>query len=180
MPPPDISLLTPREQLRADLRDRLVECMQVVSGGPWDGRRVVAEEDVENILTGQLDPPSGHGAEVRTPARVVVAADCPKCRLPATISLEISSELRVDAASSTLRLKGKSKEATHVCGQTVMDLADGQEAAWDIGEITGAVADAYEAKGHTVTRDEDGNPTIHIDQDSLKDEDADTEEKGDS
>lgn len=166
----DTTLLTPREKLRADIREGLTSVVQVVTGGPWDGRKVVAEEDIEAVLTGPLDPPSGHGAEVRTPGRIVVTADCPKCHLPATIALDVTSELRVDAASSTLRLKGKSKEATHACGQTVMFDGEAQEGAWDLSDITNAVADAYEEKGHKVTRDEDGNPTIEIDQDSLTNE----------
>ena len=176
MQPPEMTLLTPREELRSELRDRLTECMQIVSGGPWDGRKVVTEEDIEAVLTAPLDPPTVHGAEVRTPARVVVAADCPKCNLPALIKVDVTSELRVDASSSTLRVKGKSKEATHVCGQTVFGGVDGQEGAWDLGDITGAVADAYRAQGHEVTVDEDGNPTIHIDQDTIKSDDEDEDD----
>lgn len=131
------AVLTPRESVRAHLRDRCKEVLQVVSGGPWDGRHVIAEEDLDAILAEPLPPADDHGADVRTPAEAIVTADCPKCGLPATIRLAIDSELRVNADGSTLRLKGKSKEATHLCGQTAVWESDGQTGTFEIDDIVG-------------------------------------------
>lgn len=129
--------LTPREQLRADLRSELQTAEETVESGPMEGRVIVASDEIERIFSLPLTPYSDHAAEVVTPARVVVAAACPKCGQVAEITLQIGAELRVDATGSTLRLQGKSKAASHVCGQTSLAFGDGQTEAFDIEDIVG-------------------------------------------
>ena len=133
--------LTAREQLLRDIRAELKEATEDVKGGTWDGRQVIPAEEAERILALPLAPASEHAAEVITPARIVAAATCPKCNLPAEISLQLGTELRVDSTGSTVRLVGKSKPASHVCGQTVIPFANGQAEAFEIGDIIGDADD---------------------------------------
>lgn len=109
---------TPTEALHRSLQERLEAAFQTVEGGPWDGIEVITSKDLQDVFEEPLPPASGHGAEVMTPARVVVDAYCPRCSLPSTIALIIEPELRVDHSGATLRLVGRSKPVGHLCGQT--------------------------------------------------------------
>lgn len=127
-------LRTPRESLREQLRDDLRTMTEVVRGGPWDGRAVVPVESMEEVLGRPLPPVSENGAEVRTPARVVAYAHCPECGEPSAIGLTVTAELLVDDDGATVRLKGKSKGVSHVCGQKNLGLG---EPAFEIGDVLG-------------------------------------------
>jgi hypothetical protein len=121
---------TPTEALHRHLLEQLKAKSQTVEGGPWDGISVITNADLEAVFGEDLPPATGHGAEVMTPARVVVDAYCPRCHQPSTIALLITTELRVDSSGATLRLIGKSKPASHLCGQSALGLngrEDGQE-----------------------------------------------------
>lgn len=115
---------TSRELLRADYREWLKLKAQEIASGPLEGKRVVLWEDVEWVLGRPFPPASEHGAEVTTPARVVVYATCPSCNLTAPVAIEITPELRVDSQSGHLHVKAKAKPASHACGQLVADLRD--------------------------------------------------------
>lgn len=136
-----VDLITPRESALRAVRDRLEERKVVIIGGTLDGQVVVNLADVDEAFAEPLPAPTDHSAEVRTPSRVVVSAECPKCGLPATIALDVQAELRVDTSGSTLRLKGKSKEATHTCGQTVLFDPSRQE-SFDLTDIIGLADEA--------------------------------------
>ncbi len=137
--------VTPREAVRADLRDRFreltdgfVQRVDVTAstseespadGEPlWQNVPVVTVKDLEAAIRATFDvklpPPSERTAEVATPATVFVAADCPRCHLPARIPLTISVELHQDDTGETLHLKGKSKPAIHTCGQMALPQRD--------------------------------------------------------
>lgn len=133
---PVVDLLTPREGVLRTIRERLDAAMETVKGGTRDGESVVTKDQVAEVLADPLPPASDHGAEAVTPARIVVSAECPKCGLPATIALLVSSELRVDSQGSTLRLKGKSKETSHTCGQTTL-FDTSQQQSFDLSDIIG-------------------------------------------
>lgn len=72
---------------------------------------------VNDVFEVPLPPPSEHYAEVSTPAKVIVAAECPKCGIAQPIEVGLSPELLVDPDGSELRIKSKTKGRTHVCGQ---------------------------------------------------------------
>jgi hypothetical protein len=130
---------TPREALRDLIRDRLDEKLQDVEGGPWDGVRVITHKDLDAVFA-ELELPdvSDHSAEVATPARIVVAAYCPKCQLPTDAAVRLTTTLTVDATGSEVKVKSKTAAVPHACGQTVLSVAaDGQQAAFEIGDIVG-------------------------------------------
>lgn len=130
------TMLSPRHALRAHYRDALGAATQKVHGGPWDGREVVPVEDIEQVLGAPLPPTSDHGAELRTAGIVTVSAECPQCSQVALIALRVATELRVEDDGSTLRLKGKSKAASHTCGQTTLDGVPGQD-SFELEDIVG-------------------------------------------
>lgn len=135
--PPEVKV-APREALRRKYRDELDSLAQDVPGGKLDGVRVVRLDDVEKVLTAPLPPLSLHGAEVTTPGRVDVTAICPQCDEKAEIAVAISTELRVEDDGATLRVKGKSKAASHVCGQESLPFGTvkGQE-SFELEDIVG-------------------------------------------
>lgn len=130
--------LTPSEQTRLVLHERMKKAVQRVDGGPWDGTPVVTEKDLDLAFGQTLPPPSERGAEVSTPARVIVSAVCPNCHVSQQIALLISPKLEIDDERKTLRLVAKAKAIGHVCGQQTLPL-DGaaQTEAFELRDIVG-------------------------------------------
>jgi hypothetical protein len=133
-----------RAALRDGLEDKLELLTQKVPSGEWEGVPVVTGKDLVDVIAevfgGEMPPPDGQSAEVRTPATVYVSADCPRCHIPGIIPLTITPELRVEPTSSELRLHAKAKARLHMCGQTVLPVepeVEGQTAAFDIDDIVG-------------------------------------------
>lgn len=135
---PPLPTDSPRYALRDHYREELTEAATKVEGGPWDGRMVVDLDRIREILDGRIPPSSDHGAEVRTPGKVVVTAVCPQCGETAEVSLGIATVLHVEEDAAALQLKGKSKKASHVCGQTSLSFPDGQETAFELEDIVGS------------------------------------------
>ena len=134
-------LLTPREGAMRTVRERLDELLETVKGGTMDGEQVITKASLQAAFDEPLPPATDHAADLVTPSRVVLSAECPKCGLPATIALLVSTELLVDSTGSTIRLKGKSKAASHTCGQTAMFDPTGQ-VAFDLTDIIGDEKDS--------------------------------------
>lgn len=127
---------TPRELLRTQLTDNLTQKSQELPSGPLEGEKVVLMSDITWALNEPFPPVSDHGAEVSTPARVVVWANCPRCGQSGALSVEITPELRVDTSGGELHLKAKSKPVSHTCGQ--MRLAEGNgQGSFDLEDIIG-------------------------------------------
>lgn len=135
-----VDLMTPREGALRAVRERLDDALETVSGGTLDGESVVRKASFDAAFDEPLPAATDHAADVVTPARIVVSAECPKCGMPATIALLVSSELRVDSTGSTLRLKGKSKETSHTCGQ--MTTFDSGQSSFELADIVGDGEDA--------------------------------------
>lgn len=128
----------PREALRRHYREEIDKVVETIEGGPWDGRRVVTVERLDEILAAQFPRLALFGTEVATPGRVVVTANCPQCDEHAEITVAVSSELRVEDDGATLRVKGKSKAASHICGQTSLDYDAKQGEAFELEDIVGS------------------------------------------
>lgn len=110
----------PREAALDRVRDAIEEKKQTIESGPLEGTEVVSIEDISEAFRVPLEPVSDFTAEVRTPGLVYV---------------DLSTELRIETGSRHLRLKGKSKEVTHYCGQrTMADHIEGQT-TFDIEDI---------------------------------------------
>lgn len=114
-----------RQEVKAGLlewlRERLTAEEEAVPGGEWAGMKVVPHGAWLNALdylgTQPLPANDLHGAEVTTPAWVLVAAICPTCHESTPIPVQITPELRVEDDGATLHLKAKAKGRDHVCGQ---------------------------------------------------------------
>lgn len=121
--------MSPRESLADHLHEAILEAATTIEGGPLDGREVVELEQVNRIFLRENWPPIDFGgADVRTPARIVVEARCPKCYQTASILMTVNPILTVDQHTSTLKLKATAKPATHTCGQVSAELgANGAE-----------------------------------------------------
>lgn len=123
-----------RDDLERNLTTLLKDAERKVEGGSWDGVPVVTRKDLDEAIAAVFDaplpPPSVIRVEVKTPATVVVSAECPKCHMSAVIPAVITAVLEVDDTGGELKLKAKSKKRTHVCGQATLDdaaaAADGQ------------------------------------------------------
>ena len=136
-------LKSPRELLRAHYREQLQQKSQELSSGPLEGTRVVLMEDVSWILGEPFPPASDNGAEVATPARVVVWAICPRCGMAGSLAVELTPELRVDSHGGSLHLKAKSKPVSHLCGQlTIGGTTDGQS-SFELEDIIGDDSEAF-------------------------------------
>jgi hypothetical protein len=128
------------EELRAALTARQV----AIEGGALDGVAVVSEghirEALDEILAGELPELDDRTAEVRTPATVLVDAECPRCHIAQEIDVELGAVLTTDSKSSSLKLRAKATARVHVCGQMRMvgapDEVEGQE-AFELEDITG-------------------------------------------
>jgi hypothetical protein len=119
------STLSPREQLREQIKERLVDITERIEGGPMDGTEYVRVANLATLLSEPLEPASARSTELRAPGGVTVYAECPMCGLTAGIALAVGVELRTDAEGSSIHLKGKSRAATHQCNQEVaFDLSD--------------------------------------------------------
>ena len=98
---------------------------------------------------------------VQTPGVVLVDAGCPSCGQRQPMLLSVASELRVTDDGAEIRLKGKSKGASHVCGQLPLPVhPDGQEAL-PLEDLHTAV---IEATVDAVSRGELG-PDVSIERD---------------
>ena len=97
---------------------------------------------------------------VRTPAVVLVDAGCPSCEERQPILLTVTAELLVSDDGAELRLKGKSKGVTHVCGQLPLNVTPSEaEGQTSFGEaVLDAMADQVRAgaMGPDWTVSEDG------------------------
>lgn len=125
----------PREAALDQVRDAIEERKQVLSVGPLEGTEIVTIEDIAEAFRVPLEPVSDFTAEVRTPGLVYVAGVCPACKETANLRIDLSTELRIETGSRHLRLKGKSKEVTHYCGQrSISDHVEGQT-TFDISDI---------------------------------------------
>lgn len=125
----------PREAALDRVRDAIEEKKQTIDSGPLEGTEVVSIEDISEAFRVPLEPVSDFTAEVRTPGLVYVAGVCPACKEIANLRMDLSTELRIETGSRHLRLKGKSKEVTHYCGQrTMADHIEGQT-TFDIEDI---------------------------------------------
>lgn len=143
----DVRQLTPRERDRSKLREALREAAMAVPGGAWDGQTVVRLEAVLDALSEPLEAASDYASEVRTDgqthARLVVWAACPLCDVAQPLVLTVAPRLTVEDDSREIKLVGKTKARTHVCGQEVLPLAGGIDDAirmWSETEL-GAVDD---------------------------------------
>lgn len=131
-------LLTQAERTVQTVHERLAELDTLdIETGPWDGTKVFRIDDVYRSVAGAIPESSRHGVDVRTPGRIVATAVCPRCGQSGLITLEVSTILQVDSKGAELRLKGSSKAASHVCGQTAIGDLDGQLGAFDISDIVG-------------------------------------------
>lgn len=142
-----------RDELRKDLMLRandfyrdlseLAPVADVPTGDEGDGHSDIEHEPakvavltrraftdlVNDVFEVPLPPPSEHYAEVSTPAKVVVAAECPKCGIAHPIEVKMWPELLVDPDGSELRIKAKAKGRAHVCGQLPLPDAPEEEEA---------------------------------------------------
>lgn len=127
-------LRTQAERTRDGIREAVGELDTLdLETGPWEGTSVVKLDDVRGTLIGSIPEASRHATEVRTPARVVATAVCPRCRQTGLITVMLSTELRVDDSGAELRVKGSSKAAPHTCGQIALE----DSPDFDIGDIVG-------------------------------------------
>lgn len=126
----------PREAALDKVRDTIEEKKQTVEGGPLDGTEVVTIEDISEAFRVPLDPPSDYTAEVLTPSVIYVDGVCPNCKEIAALRMDLTTELRIETSGRHLRLKGKSKEVTHYCGQQRLPdgVVEGQT-TFDIADI---------------------------------------------
>ena len=135
-----------RADLERNLRALTTDARKEVAGGEWDGVPVVTIKDLDEafaaVFDAPLPPPSSLRAEVRTPASVVVSAECPKCHLSAVIPVTIGAVLVVDGDGAELKLKAKAKARTHVCGQLGLDDVAGEQGSFELDDIVGAARDA--------------------------------------
>jgi hypothetical protein len=138
----EIVLKTPRELLRRHYQELFELKSQEIPSGPLEGQRVVLWDDIRWALGEPFPPASDHGAEVATPARVVVWAACPRCGISAPVAVELRPELRVDDHSGALHVKAKAKPASHSCGQLTLDGPEGQ-GSFELEDIIGDDSDAF-------------------------------------
>lgn len=164
------SNLTPSEQVRLVLHERMKGRVQQVEGGPWDGVPVITEKDLDVAFGEALPPPSARGVEVQTPARIVVLAVCPRCHIPQQIALFVSPKLEIDDERTTLKLVAKAKSMGHTCGQQPLPLpVEGQTALEDVEldpEPEEAVDDAAD-DALLPEPDEDVRPAGEVNTDAL-------------
>jgi hypothetical protein len=129
----------PREAALDTVRDAIEEKKQTIESGPLEGTEIVTIEDIAEAFRVPLEPVSDFTSEVRTPGLVYVAGVCPNCKEVAKLRIDLTTELRIDSSGRHMRLKGKSKEVTHYCGQRTLDLdaemAPGQIGAFDLEDI---------------------------------------------
>jgi hypothetical protein len=134
-----------RSGLIEELRVALTARQVAIEGGALDGVEVVSEghirEALDEILAGELPELDDRTAEVRTPATVLVEAECPRCHIAQEIDVELGAVLTTDSKSSSLKLRAKATARIHICGQMRMvgasDEVDGQEEAFELEDITG-------------------------------------------
>lgn len=126
----------PREAALDKVRDRIEEKKQTIEGGSLDGTEVVTIEDISEAFRVPLEPVSEYTAEVLTPSVIYVDGVCPNCKEIAALRMDLTTELRIETSGRHLRLKGKSKEVTHYCGQQRLPdgVVEGQT-TFDIADI---------------------------------------------
>lgn len=133
----------PREAALDTVRDLIEEKKQTIDSGPLEGTEVVSIEDISEAFRVPLEPIGDFTAEVRTPGLVYVAGVCPACKETVNLRIDLTTELRIESAGRHLRLKGKSKEVTHYCGQIAMGIGEveGQQ-GFDLDALQGEAVNA--------------------------------------
>lgn len=127
------STMTPREALADALHAALLDAVLTVDGGELDGTEVVKVSEIGRVFQRSNWPELNvHGADARTPARVVVTAECPNCHETAAILVNLSAQLTVTDAGSALKVAASTKATSHLCGQTSAELEDGQVTIADL------------------------------------------------
>lgn len=156
-----------RDAVQNDLLARLAQAFSPVSGGDRDGEMVLSIDTFNTVWATFWDDfampePTSQAAEVRTPARVIMALVCPECGESAPAAIRLDAVLTADASGRTLKAKGKTTAVDHVHGQTSMYSA-GDEAgtaeAFDLKDIVGEDALGYEPEP-AVVEDESELPTL--------------------
>lgn len=136
---PSATNLTPAEQTREELLGRLRKRTQRIEGGPWDGVPMVTEKDIDEAFTEPLEPTSETAAEVRTPARVVVDAVCPRCSISTAIAMQIEPKVVQDPSGTEIQLVVRKKARGHQCFQEVLPVGEDAEAegqgAFELSDI---------------------------------------------
>jgi hypothetical protein len=165
--------LTTREAVRraalADIVDRAEIASQTITeeiaadAAGLVGTEFVSLGTLRDIVTAHLavdlPPTADKYAEVSTPARIMVAALCPECGLPANIAVNLAAQLTVDDDGAELAVKAKTKAMVHVCGQLSLPesepVADGQVSVEDAIDtlrlhILRAVADVSDTHANEI------------------------------
>ncbi len=139
--------MTPREQLADVLHEKLLAASFAVTGGDLDGAQVVKVSDLGLIFMRSNWPElSVHGADVRTPARLLVEAVCPACEQVAAVVVNVDAQLTVTNAGGALKAAATTKASAHLCGQTTLELDEGQVTLADlIGNVERARDEATDA-----------------------------------
>jgi len=126
-----------RDLIRTGLDEQIKTISERLAGGNRDGEEIVTIKALaaalDYVFEQPVPAPSVHAAEVLSPAMIFVSPVCPKCGVTDTaIMLNVSSVLTVDSDGSEIKLKGKSKARTHICGQMTLLEGDGQTTINDI------------------------------------------------
>lgn len=199
-----VSRLALRDAIRDDLLVAL-KAHEVTADPSFDGAPVLTipelNKALDEVFTVALPPPDEKHGEVRTPATVVVYADCPECGVPVRTIVYLSAQLVVEVGTAEIKVKASSKARTHVHGQaeleeppvdqmTVDDVLAGQseddaptegdgltpDERLDRGLADGAAAPVCDYPG--CARDP-GHRGLHRDADGKRVSDVDIEPKGD-
>lgn len=126
------------------IQEAIMESMEVMPSGPQEGLRFVTENSlVDAFMHTPLPPLREYVAEVATNGTVYVTAKCPRCNESAPIRLEIGVVLTQDDDGATLKLKGRSKAVTHLCGQMYLDkrVDEHGDTSFTLADIIGAATD---------------------------------------
>jgi hypothetical protein len=124
--------LTTRDALRKATLEDIVTRGEIaateIEGGPLDGVKVISLGTLRNLvteaLTVRLPPPSDRFAEVTTPAKITTSALCPECKLPTTITVDLTPELKVDDDGAEITVNAKKTKRPHVHNQLPLPDAD--------------------------------------------------------
>ncbi len=138
-----------RDAYRDAVTDALEPVLEPVPGGEWDGAPAVLEPKLrEAIASVFAGPPPGAPdgfAEVETPGTILVHAECPRCGIPAEITVYLGAVLTVDADGAEVSVKAKSKARGHTCGQLPLALGEkieGEQTEIDFDGIVGPTTEA--------------------------------------
>lgn len=114
---------------RAALRDHFLSAVtralegraQTIESGPLEGISVVSlghvNEAIAEVALAQLPAVDESTAEVLAPATITVVTPCPRCGVTQDMDVQIDRTLLIDPGVAHLKLKAKSAQRVHVCGQ---------------------------------------------------------------